>query len=276
MMRPCDAERVGLTGAYILALIRFETTPGDEHHGRHVADGVMWWQATHAEIAAALRGVTACTVQRHLSKLEQLGELVSCVLIPGAEQTKAYRVPDQSEQQNAVGLTSQNSKMRQGVPQNAVGPTAKCGSAPLLPEEQKITEEPPYPPLTTSPSQPLTPGVGKALAKANQLNATARPPEAQRIAEAFSRSLPTPIEAHMLGSVAAAIGRCLASGIPTPAIAEGLKAWNASDSWSPTQIPHFVHKANNRPRAPATSDQRVAAILAMKSTNKRNGRELPQ
>ena len=50
----------------------------------------------------------------------------------------------------------------------------------------------------------------------------------------------------MLAEIGEQIDNCLKSTIPPPAIAEGLKAWTASDSWSPTQIPKFVHKANNR------------------------------
>jgi hypothetical protein len=49
----------------------------------------------------------------------------------------------------------------------------------------------------------------------------------------------------LLAGIGAQIDRCLKSSIPAPAIAAGLKAWTASDSWSPTQIPNFVHKANN-------------------------------
>jgi hypothetical protein len=50
----------------------------------------------------------------------------------------------------------------------------------------------------------------------------------------------------VLAQVAAQIDKCLQSGITPDEIAAGLKAWTASDSWSPTQIPMFVNKANNR------------------------------
>ena len=50
----------------------------------------------------------------------------------------------------------------------------------------------------------------------------------------------------MLSGIGVQIDKCLKRGIPPPAIAAGLKAWTDSDSWSPTQIPNSVHKANNR------------------------------
>jgi hypothetical protein len=90
-------------------------------------------------------------------------------------------------------------------------------------------------------------GAGKALDRFRETNLTARSLDAYRIAEAFSSSLPTPIEGSLLAGVGVQIDKCLKSNIPPPAIAAGLKAWTASDSWSPTQIPSFVHKANNRP-----------------------------
>jgi hypothetical protein len=70
--------------------------------------------------------------------------------------------------------------------------------------------------------------------------------DAYRIAAAFSESLPTPIETGLLAGIGVAIDKCLDAGIGPPAIAAWLKAWTDSDSFSPTQIPNFVHKANNR------------------------------
>jgi hypothetical protein len=90
---------------------------------------------------------------------------------------------------------------------------------------------------------------------------------AHRIAEAYSASLPTPIESGLLNDIAVQIDKCLRDGISAQAIAAGLKAWTASDSWSPTQLSRFVHKANNKPTAgKATAkaqgyDQAVAELL---------------
>jgi hypothetical protein len=102
------------------------------------------------------------------------------------------------------------------------------------------------------------------------MNLTGRSIEANRIAEAFSASLPAPIEHRMRGEIAAQIEHCIGSDIPAGAIADGLQAWTASDSWSPTQIPRFVHKAANRAHSAATgprrstSDERVAQAQALK------------
>jgi hypothetical protein len=77
-------------------------------------------------------------------------------------------------------------------------------------------------------------------------NLTSRSCQAHSIAEAFSASLPTPIEPRLLAEIGTQIDRCLNAEITTQAIASGLKAWTESDSFSPTQIPNFVHKANNK------------------------------
>jgi hypothetical protein len=87
---------------------------------------------------------------------------------------------------------------------------------------------------------------GSEIARRNFAAIPIRSVDAYQIAEAFSSSLPVPIEGTLLAGVGTQIDKCLRSKIPPPAIAEGLKAWTASDSWSPTQIPNFVHKANNR------------------------------
>jgi hypothetical protein len=89
-------------------------------------------------------------------------------------------------------------------------------------------------------------GRGKALARFRETNRTARSIDANRNAEAFSASLPNPIEAGLLAGIGVQIDKCLKSSIAPHAIAVGLKAWTTSDSWSPTQIPTFVHKANSR------------------------------
>lgn len=112
-------------------------------------------------------------------------------------------------------------------------------------------KEPPNPPRDEpAPPQRLPARTDKRgltpLARAAELNKTARSVDAYLIAEAFSASLPVPIEADLLSGIGVQIDKCLKRGIPPPAVAAGLKAWTDSDSWSPTQIPNFVHKASNR------------------------------
>lgn len=113
-------------------------------------------------------------------------------------------------------------------------------------------QEPPYPPGDEiPPPAPRTNRGGKELDRVRAMNLTARSVDAYKIAEAFSRSLPVPIERGHLADVGKSIDKCLKSEIPAQAIADGLRAWSASNSWSPTQIPAFVHKANNH--APTTA-----------------------
>lgn len=110
-------------------------------------------------------------------------------------------------------------------------------------------KDPPYPP-DDEPAPvahlPARTNNGADVARGRFSNLPARSLDAYRIAEAFSDSLPAPIERRMLAKVGVAIDDCLQSNIPPAAIAAGLKAWTESDSWAPTQIPMFVHKANNR------------------------------
>lgn len=110
---------------------------------------------------------------------------------------------------------------------------------------KELAKEPPNepPPSTALISRTNN---GAQLARDRLSKLPARSVDAYRIAEAFSASLPVPVERRMLAEIGEQIDNCLKSTIPPPAIAEGLKAWTASDSWSPTQIPKFVHKANNR------------------------------
>lgn len=124
------------------------------------------------------------------------------------------------------------------------GGSSGAGSRKL--EVGKGTEEPPYPPEPEPEPIPLR-KTGSEIARTKfTAIQTAPSVNARGIAHAYSSSLPTPIQTRMLGDVAKEIDSCLHAGIPPEAIAAGLEAWTASDSWSPTQIPNFVHKANNR------------------------------
>ena len=120
-------------------------------------------------------------------------------------------------------------------------------------------ENPPYPPEpeTVSP-QSVAKGWGKqpTPAELDQI-------DGYRLAEAFSASLPTPLETGVLNDVGVEVNKCLDSGIPPDAIAAGLQAWTRSDSFAPSQIPRFVHKANNG-QPVATSDLRVQQGQALK------------
>ncbi len=107
----------------------------------------------------------------------------------------------------------------------------------------------------------LRPSHGAQVAA--RLNATARSAPAHAIAVAFSEALSVPLEAGVLAKVGVEIDSCLAAGIPPPAIAEGLKAWTESDSWSPTQIPNFVHKAANARGKRGRSKPTERAVDAM-------------
>lgn len=107
------------------------------------------------------------------------------------------------------------------------------------------TPGPPKP--ETSPTRPGTDGRGKALARFERLNNTARSVTAYQIAQAFSDSLPAPIETGVLTEIGTQIDKCLRDTIEPTAIAAGIRAWAESASWHPSQIPKFVLKANTSP-----------------------------
>lgn len=111
-------------------------------------------------------------------------------------------------------------------------------------------QNPPSPrkpkPAPPEPQPARNDGTGKTLAKYRDLNELSRSEAARAITDAFNASLPAPVESGLLAGIATQVRKCLAADNTPPQIAEGLKAWNESDSWSPTQIPHFVNKANNR------------------------------
>lgn len=105
---------------------------------------------------------------------------------------------------------------------------------------------PPYPPAAETPPT-YTRKTGADLVRSNISKLPARSPAAHQIAQAFSDSLPSPIPSKVLAEMGSEIDQCLTDGISPQAIANGMRDWAASDSWSPTQIPRFIAKAAARP-----------------------------
>lgn len=131
-------------------------------------------------------------------------------------------------------------KVHEECPQIQSGEQGNRGTGEQNPPTPRRDEPP------TPQRLPARTNNGVELARRQFSNLPARSATAYHIAEAFSAALPVPIEAGLLSGIGVQIDKCLKRGIPPPAIAAGLKAWTDSDSWSPTQIPNFVHKANNR------------------------------
>lgn len=135
-----------------------------------------------------------------------------------------------------------------GRPLQSSGNSAlSCRNPPLDRDEDRDRDkEPPYPPRDEPPT-PQSPAKrtnnGAELARTRFSNLPARSPAAHQIAQAFSASLPVPVESGLQAEIATQIDKCLRDSIPPPAIADGLRAWAASDSWHPSQIPKFVMKA---------------------------------
>lgn len=180
---------------------------------------------------------------------------------PGPDDPEA--VPDMQFQQCA-----ESARIRADNP--AQSPRENCAGTGEQGKGNRGTDFPPTPqrnePAAAARSGTRD-GTGKALAQMRELNLTARSIDAYSIAEAFSASLPTPIETNLLAKIGVEIDKCLKSNISPQAIAQGLKAWTASDSWSPTQIPQFVHKAANsrsttgKPTAKALGHDKALAEL---------------
>lgn len=115
-----------------------------------------------------------------------------------------------------------------------------------------------YPPDTYHPHQLETPSPERLPTRTNNgaeivRNRIANLPTASvaahRIAQAFSDSLPVPIESGVLAEIGTQSDKCLRDGIPPAAIAEGIRDWVLSNSWHPSQIPKFVAKAAARAAA---------------------------
>ncbi len=101
---PDDIARVGPVGACILALVRYVTSLPGESNGRRMADGSMWWRASHADMGRSLGGLPHDTVRRTLVKLKKSGDLLA---MPAQEfygdKAQAYRAPDQPLRESASG-----------------------------------------------------------------------------------------------------------------------------------------------------------------------------
>lgn len=135
--------------------------------------------------------------------------------------------------------------------------SANCGNLPIEIEIEIETEDA-CPPAIERKSRPRAHAERNGSEKARQAytRIPARSVASQQIARAYSQSLPAPIETGVLTEIAQAIDRCLSSGIEPHAIVAGLRAWNASDSWAPSQIPHFVAKASTtKPKASVKADE---------------------
>lgn len=103
MVRPDDVERVGVTGAYVLALVRYATADSRP----------PWWRASHAEMGEAL-GMSHDSVRRAVLKLEA-SEHLSTKIYSGPEgnQSKSYRIASgQPVRDSASVLTSQYANPR--------------------------------------------------------------------------------------------------------------------------------------------------------------------
>jgi hypothetical protein len=230
-----------------------------DEHGRNA------WKAN--DLLADELGVSPDTVKRARAAAVTHGLMVMSKPAPrsrGNRKTHEYRLLSGGSSAPTNGAPIDNSQVISGgrsAPTNGLVGAAEVisggSSAPLVgagectpsvtPSGSTSGKEPPTPTeLETAPLPPTQDGAGKSLEVFRKANLTARSPAAQDIAKRFSDWVPTPLESGVLAQVAVQIDKCLQSGITPAEIAEGLKAWTASDSWSPTQIPMFVNKANNR------------------------------
>lgn len=101
------------------------------------------------------------------------------------------------------------------------------------------------PPVPAQPHQGA--GDSKAVARMRELNATSLSAAAIGVARAYDEWAGNGVDSKTRDEVARVVDRLMADNISAHQIADGIKAWHASDSWSPTQIHRFVTKAA-RPR----------------------------
>lgn len=97
-----------------------------------------------------------------------------------------------------------------------------------------------------------------------EINSTSRSSAAIGVARAYDEWAGNGVDSKTRDEVARVVDDLMADNISAHQIAEGIKAWHASDSWSPTQIHRFVTKAA-RPReeaAPTKATLRAVDTLA--------------
>lgn len=145
--------------------------------------------------------------------------------LPPAEMIEAAAALQQVSRESQETLTHEQGNRGTGEVSRG------AGEPPNPPRLEPVTDPPAYRSKN-----------GAELVRAKYANMPACSQAAFQIAQAFSASLPAPIESGLLSQVAAQFDKCLRDGISPPYIAAGVKAWVASSSWSPNTIPNFVTK----------------------------------
>lgn len=110
----------------------------------------------------------------------------------------------------------------------------------------------------------------RGMRTVDAINETARPLEVYRFMDDYAKTSSSPIDQKTLSQIETAVTPLIAQGIPPEQVAAGIRAWEGSDSFSPTQIAAFVHKAGAKAAAasPAsTADERVAQAQSLKAAS---------
>lgn len=120
------------------------------------------------------------------------------------------------------------------------------------------------PALRTEPHQRASANTRETRAEVRmrELNATARSAEADRFATSFNQWAGGGIPSQTLIEIAQEVDTLLGDRIDPVQIADGIKAWHASDRIYPSQIPGFVAKAAR----PADTPKPTKATLRAVST----------
>ncbi|WP_159067402.1 hypothetical protein [Gordonia iterans] len=103
----------------------------------------------------------------------------------------------------------------------------------------------------------------RSVARMRELNATAVSGAAVEVARGYAAWAGGGIDTKTQHDVAREVEPLLADGIDPRQIAEGIKAWQRSDSWSPSQIRRFVAKAARTPDDPVTTKATKKAEATM-------------
>ena len=115
----------------------------------------------------------------------------------------------------------------------------------LTTTKEELTYVSPSPPVSDAPAKPRR-GVRQI---ADHLNGKSHSRQAHLVAARYADSCRHRPPGDTLAKIAQAIDGCIQSGFAEEHIEIGLAAWTASEMHSPSQIPHFVHKAANRAEA---------------------------
>lgn len=210
---------------------------------------------------------TLARVSRGLQTLSELSRIVRYTAADGKDYLQIanwqHQRIDKPNKPRYPTVTSENAIIRESLA--SMSRDSRETPAPGTGEQgNRGTGDTPQPPAAETDTGPTDakPKRGDRRSRIDAMNETARPIGVYRFMHDYERASATPIDQKTLSQIETAITPLLAQGIPAEQVASGLRAWEASDSFSATQIASFVHKAGAKASAqPAAGNAHDAKVV---------------